>query len=113
MDAIRPTTPGVTDATSAAVSVTPIRAPGTPDTSSQTDSVSTGVSAPTDQILISHQGTQAAKYVEQARAVTPLDEKTIKALKAAIAKGNYPAPALIQGLVNLVGIGFADARKGE
>jgi len=61
------------------------------------------VPAPSDQVNISEKGVLTAKYVAEVRAVAPLDTQTIKQLKADIARGVYPPPTLIEGLLNLVG----------
>ncbi len=71
-------------------------------TSSGSASASSAASA-TDQVQISIKGALATKYVQEVRAVAPLDQQTVNQLKAAIAKGNYPPPSLIEGLINLVG----------
>lgn len=63
----------------------------------------------TDTVNISAKGSKATHYVQQARVLAPLDEATVKKLKAAIAAGKYPPPALVQGLVNLVGNNIASS----
>jgi anti-sigma28 factor (negative regulator of flagellin synthesis) len=100
MDAIRPTVTGAAGETPAIAYVGP-----TPSGTSSAEATS----APVDQVQISDQGTQAAEYIKQARNQSPvnLDAQTIKRLKAAIAKGDYPAPALVQGMINLMGTGFS------
>ena len=78
----------------------------------QAPSVSSAVtltSSQSDSVNISSKGTKAAQYVQQARVLAPLDAATVKKLKAAIAEGKYPPPALVQGLVNLVGNNIASS----
>ncbi|HEY8966434.1 MAG TPA: flagellar biosynthesis anti-sigma factor FlgM [Candidatus Methylacidiphilales bacterium] len=100
MDAIRPTVTGAAGETPAVAYV----GPNTSGTSS-TEATTT----PVDQVQISAQGSKTAEYIKEARNQSPvnIDQETIKRLKAAIAKGSYPAPALIQGLINLTGSGFS------
>lgn len=103
MDPITPASSSLSDLAAASAAAASRVSP-TPGTSSQSDSA-TG-SSPTDAVQISLKGTLATKYVQEVRAVAPLDQQTINQLKAAIAKGNYPPPALIEGLINLVGASF-------
>ncbi|SDT88254.1 Anti-sigma-28 factor, FlgM [Verrucomicrobium sp. GAS474] len=100
MDAIRPTVTGAAGETPAIAYVGP---------SSSGNPVAEASTTPVDQVQISDQGSKTAEYIKQARNQSPvnIDQETIKKLKAAIAKGNYPAPALIQGLINLTGSGFS------
>ena len=100
------TTPGLTSASVAATGRVSTPGTGTPAASSSSTTAS-----PVDQVQISLKGTLTSKYVQEVRAVAPLDQQAITQLKAAIAKGNYPPPSLIEGLINLVGatIPSADA----
>jgi len=75
---------------------------------------STTASAQSDSITISAKSAETARYIADARVLPPLNEQTIQKLKTAISHGNYPPPALIEGLINLVGSGVTEpAPSGE
>ena len=89
------------------------RANQTSSVAASIDSTTAG-NPPADSITISSQGARTAKYVADARVLPPLNEQTIQKLKTAIAHGSYPPPALIEGLINLVGSGVTQsAPSGE
>ncbi len=100
MDAIRPTVTGAAGETPTVAYVGP-NSSGTGSTEAST--------TPVDQVQISDQGSKAAQFIAEARKQSPvnINAQTIKQLKAAIAKGDYPPPALVQGLINLMGTGSA------
>ncbi len=111
MDAINPTS-----GSGAYFSPTPITgtdaASSNPAIALAAASVSNAVTQTTpqnDSVKISEKGAKAAQYAQQARVIAPLDAATVKKLKAAIAEGKYPPPALVQGLVNLVGNNIASS----
>lgn len=84
------------------------RTGATATTASSVDS-STATTSQSDSITISSKSAQTAQYVADARVLPPLNEQTIQRLKTAISHGNYPPPALIEGLVNLVGEGISQS----
>jgi len=94
----------ITSASSSLTGVTPssVATTGSVSTAPSTSSGSSPA-LPTDQVQISIKGALTTKYVQEVRAVAPLDQQAINQLKAAISKGNYPPPSLIEGLINLVG----------
>ena len=105
MDAITPTSGGAyysptpisgTDAASAPPATAPV-------TGASVSTAVTQTSPQNDSVNISEKGAKAAQYAHQARVIAPLDAATVKKLKEAIAQGKYPPPALVEGLVNLVG----------
>ena len=79
----------------------------------------TGASTlPVDNVQISEKGAQVAKYIEQARiqqarVLPELNADTVKKIKAAIADGNYPPPALVEGIINLAGTNFAAQQQDK
>ena len=95
----------ITPASSSLTGITPpsVATPGSVSTSASTSSGSPSPTPPTDQVQISIKGALTTKYVQEVRAVAPLDQQAINQLKAAISKGTYPPPSLIEGLINLVG----------
>ncbi len=107
MDAINPATssagyPALTNVSgtdpSSAPAPTPILPPQQP---------------PQDTVQISAKGTKAAQYVKQAQVIAPLDAATVKKLKEAVAQGKYPPPAIVAGLVNLIGNNLSAVVSGD
>jgi anti-sigma28 factor (negative regulator of flagellin synthesis) len=70
---------------------------------------SSTVSVPSDRVEISSTSLEIANYSAQAKRLTEdYRPDRVAALKIAVDTGNYPAPLVVEGLINLIGLDIKD-----